>query len=77
MLGIGKEVVRVAQQPTAERLEGLRKIVPCCTVKAILKKTGRLRHCKRVPKWFMVWFVIGMGLFATDCDRQLFRWLQP
>jgi hypothetical protein len=24
----------------------------------------------------MVWFVIGMGLFATDNYRQVFRWLQ-
>ena len=76
MLGIGKEVACAAQQPTAERLEGLRKIIPCSTVKAILKKTGHLRHCKRVPKWFMVWFVIGMGLFATDNYRQIYRWLQ-
>ena len=24
----------------------------------------------------MVWFVIAMGLCATDCYRQIYRWLQ-
>jgi hypothetical protein len=25
----------------------------------------------------MVWFVVALGLFCTDCYRQLYRWLVP
>lgn len=76
MLGLAKEVAAVAQQPTAERLNALQRIIPSSTIKSILKKIGQTQPCRRLPKWFMVWFVIGMGLFATDCYRQVFRWLQ-
>ena len=77
MLGIGKEVAALAQEkPTAERLQALKRIIPTAVVKSILKRTGQTRACPRLPKEFMVWFVVGMGLFATDCYRQIFRWLQ-
>jgi hypothetical protein len=76
MLALDQEVAAVAQQPTAERLKALKRIIPCSTIKSILKQGGCERACPRLPKWFMVWFVIGMGLFATDCYRQIFRWLQ-
>jgi hypothetical protein len=75
MLGLEKEVAAVAQQPTAERVKALKRIIPCSTIKSILKQTGQERYCPRLPKWFMVWFVIGLGLFCTDCYRQVFRWL--
>jgi hypothetical protein len=75
MLRLDKEVAAVAQQPTAERVKALKRIIPCSTIKSILKQVGQTQHCRRLPKWFMVWFVIGMGLFATDCYRQVFRWL--
>lgn len=75
MLGLDKEVAAVAQQPTAERVQGLKRIIPCSTIKSILKQVGQTQPCPRLPKWFMVWFVIGMGLFSTDCYRQVFRWL--
>jgi len=77
MLGIDKEVAAVAQQPTAERVKALKRIIPCSTIKSILKRTGQTWPCRRLPKWFMVWFVIGIGLFAPDCYRQVFRWLNP
>src|SRR5947209_15573722 len=76
MLALDTEIAAVAQQPTAERLQALKRIIPCSTIKAILQQGGHQRYCARLPKWFMVWFVIGMGLFATDCYRQVFRWLQ-
>lgn len=76
MLALDKEVAQVAQKPTAERVKALKRIIPCSLLKASLKATGSERYCRRVPKWFMLWFVIGMGLFATDCYRQIFRWLQ-
>jgi hypothetical protein len=77
MLGLDKEVAAVAQQPTAERVKALKRIIPCSIIKSILKKTGQMRPCARLPKSFMVWFVIAMGLFATDNYRQVFRWLNP
>jgi len=76
MIGIDKEVAELAEQPTKERLRALKRIIPCSTIKAILKQTGQVRKCPRLPKWFMVWFVIGLGLFSTDCYRQVYRWLQ-
>jgi hypothetical protein len=76
MLGLDKEVAALGQQPTAERAKALKRIIPCSTIKSILKQTGQWRYCRRLPKWFMVWFVVGMGLFSTDCYRQIFRWLQ-
>jgi hypothetical protein len=76
MLALDQELARVAQQPTAERVSALKRIIPCSTIRSILKQHGHQRSCARLPKWFMVWFVIGMGLFATDCYRQIFRWLQ-
>jgi hypothetical protein len=43
----------------------------------VLSQTGHDQaFCKRLPGWFMVWFVAGLGLFCTDCYRQIFRWLQ-
>jgi hypothetical protein len=30
-----------------------------------------------LPAWFLVWFVVALGLFCRDCYRQVFRWLQP
>lgn len=75
MLGLNKEVTQLAQQPTDERVRALKRIIPCSTIKAILKSNGRNPKCPRLPNWFMVWFVIGLGLFCTDCYRQVFRWL--
>ena len=77
MLNLLKDVAELAQQPTDERVRALKRIIPCSTIKSILKKAGCDRDCPRLPKWFMVWFVIGLGLFCCDCYRQIFRWLQP
>lgn len=35
------------------------------------------RHCPRLPGWFLIVFVIALGLFAADSYRQIFRWLCP
>lgn len=31
----------------------------------------------RIPGWFLLGFVIALGLFARDSYRQVFRWLCP
>jgi hypothetical protein len=78
MLGINKEVARILQeQPTQDRLRGLKRIIPARTIKSILKRTNQTTFCRRLPKWFMVWFVIGLGLFATRSYQQVFAWLRP
>ena len=64
--------------PTDERLRALQRIIPRSQVDAVLAQTGHDQAvCSRLPAWFMVWFVIGIGLFCRDCYRQIFRWLQP
>jgi hypothetical protein len=43
-----------------------------------LRRSGHARRrYLRLPAWFMVWFVIALGLFCRDSYRQVFKWLQP
>jgi hypothetical protein len=72
------EAATLAQWPTAERLRALKRIIPRARVQAILRRTGHARRrYLRLPAWFMVWFVVALGLFCRDSYRQVFRWLQP
>jgi hypothetical protein len=76
MIDLGKEVVGISQQPTDERLRAMKRIIPKKAVQAILRKTGRRqRYCKRLPGWFMVWFVVTMGLYFRDDYCQVYRWM--
>ena len=78
MIDIGKEANAFASWPTQERLHALKRIIPRVRVEEVLARTGQDRSfCSRLPGWFMVWFVIALGLFCCDCHRQVFRWLQP
>ena len=44
----------------------------------MLRRTGHARRrYLRLPAWFMIWFVIALGLFCRDSYRQVFKWLQP
>jgi len=68
----------LAQWPTAERLRALQRILPRARIQAVLRRTGHARRrYLRLPAWFMVWFVIALGLFCRDSYRQVFKWLQP
>src|SRR3954462_11538175 len=60
----------------AERIQALKRVVSRKAVQAVLRKTlpGQ-RPCRRLPRWFVVWFVISLGLFCQDNYRQVFRWL--
>jgi hypothetical protein len=76
-MAIRHDIARLAQQPTAERVRALQRIIPRTDIQAVLRQTGQdRRHCPRLPPWFMVWFVIALGLFCRDCYRQVFKWLQ-
>ncbi len=78
MLDIDREVGQCASWPTQERIAALKRILPRAKVQEVLAACNASnRFCKRLPKWFMVWFVVGIGLFCRDSYRQVFRWLQP
>ena len=73
-----REIAELMQQPTLERVAGLKRIVQQRDIQAVLKQSGQAqRRCRRLPPWFMVWFVIALALFCCDSHRQVFRWLQP
>ena len=78
MINLRQETDALATWPTGERLRALQRIIPRAQVEAVLAQTGHDRAvCTRLPGWFMVWFIIALGLCCRDCYRQLFRWLQP
>lgn len=59
MLRLDKDVAELASQATDERVQALKRSIPCSTIKAILKRAGQDGYCARLPKWCMVWLVIG------------------
>jgi hypothetical protein len=68
----------LAQWPTTQRIDALKRLFPRAKVQTILRQTGHAsRRYLRLPAWFMVWFVIALGLFCRDSYRQVFKWLQP
>ena len=78
MIDIGKEADALASWPTRERTPRPETYHPPRRVEEVLARTGHDRAlCPRLPGWFLVWFVIALGLFCRDCYRQVFRWLQP
>lgn len=77
-IDISKEAAACANWPTRERLRALKRIIPRANIEGVLRRTGKdPTPCRRLPAWFLVWFVIALGLFCRDCYRQVFRWLQP
>jgi hypothetical protein len=77
MTDVPRDLEHLADWPSDERLRALERIIPLTTIQEVLHETGHSsRHYGRLPPWFMVWFVIGLGLFARDCYRQVFKWLQ-
>ena len=77
MNALQHEVEQLAQQPSAERVRALQRIIPRAAVQDALRAAGQhQRRCPRLPKWFMVWFVIALALFCTDRYAQVYKWLQ-
>src|SRR6266436_8522386 len=76
MNALSTDAATLAQWPTAERVRALKRIIPRAKVQEVLRGTGHaLRRYLRLPAWFMVWFVIALGLFCPDSYRQVFKWL--
>ncbi len=77
MSSLYADAATLARWPTAERIRALKRLFPRAKVEAILRQTGHARRrYLRLPAWFMVWFVIALGLFCRDSYRQVFKWLQ-
>jgi Insertion element 4 transposase N-terminal/Transposase DDE domain len=67
----------LAQLPSDERVRALERIIPRRTVQAVLRQTGHAaRRYLILPAWFVVWLVIGLGLFANDSHTQVYKHLQ-
>jgi hypothetical protein len=78
VIDLYQETATWTSLPTRDRLRALQSIIPRAQVEEVLAQTGQDRAvCKRLPGWFMVWFMIALGLCCRDSYRQIFRWLQP
>ena len=76
MSALGTEAAALSRWSDAERLSALKRIIPKRLVTEVLRETGKDRgYCRRLPAWFMAWFVVAIGLFCTDCYRQVYKWL--
>jgi len=76
MSRLGTEAAALGRWSDAERLCALKRIIPRRSVTEALRAAGAAgRPCKVLPAWFVVWFVVGIGLFCGDCYRQVYRWL--
>ena len=73
---LSKDADVAVRWSSAERVQALKRIVPKAAIAVVLRKTGHAgTRCSRLPRWFVVWFVIAMGLFCRDSYRQVFRWM--
>ena len=75
---IYSELDRFSQWPTDQRVAALKNLLPEEVVRQTAAESALpSRYCKRLPNWFLLWFVVGLGLFCRDSHRQVFKWLQP
>ena len=78
MIDACKDACDLASWPARERIRALKRILPRRKVEGVLRDCGVIdRGCRRMPGWFLVWFVVALGLFCRDSYRQVFRWLSP
>jgi Insertion element 4 transposase N-terminal len=72
-----RDLEQLADWPSDERLRALERIIPRRVVQEVLEQTGHARRrCRLLPHWFVVWLVIGLGLFANDSHAQIFKRFQ-
>src|ERR1035438_9043195 len=78
MYSIGREAARLASWTSRPLRKARKRIIPLKKVKAALRRAGRGQsYCPRTCDDFMLWFVVALGLFCSDCYRQIYRWLVP
>ena len=69
---------RFSQWPCADRIAAIRQLLPKADLDRVLADGTRPeRYCRRLPGWFVLWFVVAIGLFSRDSYRQVFKWPQP
>ncbi len=72
-----RDLAALSSQPSDERLRALERIIPMSAVQEVLVQTGHAkRHCPCLPHWFMVFYVISLGLFNDDSHTDVFKRLQ-
>jgi hypothetical protein len=72
------ELDQFSQWPSGERIAALKQLLPVSVLKEVLAESAApSRFCRQLPTWFMLWFVVGIGLFSSDSYRQVYKWLQP
>ena len=72
------ELDRFSQWPGRERIAALKQLLPQEMMAQVVAESNLPSNfCRRLPNWFLLWFVIAIGLFSRDSYRQVFRWLQP
>ena len=72
------ELDQFSQWPTGQRVEALKRLLPREILAQVVAESSLpSRFCQRLPNWFMLWFVVAIGLFSRDSYRQVFKWLQP
>jgi hypothetical protein len=77
MADLTGDLKQLANFPSDERVRALERIIPQKTVQEVLQHTGHARRrYKILPAWFVVWLVIGLGLFANDSHTQVYKHLQ-
>ena len=55
------------------RLRGLRQIVSQRSIEVAVGDRLQTRYCKRINNQQLIWFILGLGLFADKSYRQIFR----
>jgi hypothetical protein len=72
------ELQQFSQWPARQRIEALKQLLPKDLMAQVVAESARPSNfCKRLPNWFLLWFVVAIGLFSADSYRQVFKWLQP
>jgi hypothetical protein len=72
------ELQEFSQWPEGQRIAALKQLLPQELMTQVVTESALpSSFCRRLPNWFMLWFVVGIGLFSRDSYRQVFKWLQP
>lgn len=73
------EPASAAEFSARQRIGALKRSIPPRKVKRVLRKVRgkRRRVCPVAPDELVTWLIIGLGLFAGDALRQVWRWLVP
>ena len=75
---IDTELDQFSQWPTAQRFAAFQQLVPRGVLQKALAQSTRPTHfCRRLPGWFLLAFVVGLGLCCRDSYRHVSKWLQP